>query len=517
MDLTTRPLTLTIFALGGQGGGVVADWLIDVARREHHMVQATSVPGVAQRTGATFYYLEFFPEAALPGDGRRPVMALMPSPGDVDVVVAAEAVEAARAVERGFVTPDRTTLISSSHRVYTIAEKSALGDGRADSSALAAEIERAARRYVAFDMAATAGRTGALISAVLLGAIAGSAVLPFAAETFRATIRATGKSVDRNLAAFDAGMAAARDVVPAPATQEPAIEGMPRAADVSSRAGSAADVARLSAPLAARIEAFPGPLHPLLRLATARLVDYQDTAYAQQYLERVAAVLRCEPDPAGELRLSREAAHRLALWMSFEDTIRVADLKTRSDRAARITAALRGNPNQVVTVTEFMRPRVEEICGTLPAAVGRRLLASPGWRRRLQWFTGDRTITTTSVSGFALLRAIAGLRRWRRGTLRYVEEDARIGLWLAHLTALAARDYGLAVEVAANQRLVKGYGDTQARGWKSFTRLSAAAVRLEGRPGAARTMASLRDAALADEQGRALDRALAELDRAVAA
>ncbi len=131
-------------------------------------------------------------------------------------------------------------------------------------------------------------------------------------------------------------------------------------------------------------------------------------------------------------------------------------------------------------------------------------------------FTGDRTINTSSIGGFALLRAVAGLKRWRRGTLRYREEDARIGDWLSQITALAGRDYGLAVEVAANQRLVKGYGDTHARGWRSFTRLLDAADRLTGRAGSARAMQQLREAALADEHGRALDRALAELDRAVA-
>jgi indolepyruvate ferredoxin oxidoreductase beta subunit len=152
----------------------------------------------------------------------------------------------------------------------------------------------------------------------------------------------------------------------------------------------------------------------------------------------------------------------------------------------------------------------------MPARLGARLLASPGWRRRLARFTGDRTISTTSIGGFALLRAVAGLRRWRRGTLRYQEEEARIRDWLTRLEALVARDYDLAVEVAANQRLVKGYGDTHARGWRSFARLLEVADRLAGRPDAARTMQGLRAAALADEQGYALDRALAELDRAAA-
>jgi indolepyruvate ferredoxin oxidoreductase beta subunit len=514
MDLTRRPVTLMISALGGQGGGVVADWLIEVARRERHVVQATSVPGVAQRTGATFYYLEFFPEAALPADGRRPVMALMPTPGDVDIVVAAEALEAARAVERGFVTPDRTTLIASTHRVYTIGEKSALGDGRADAGRLAAETARSARRYLSFDMAAVAEETGALISAVLLGAVAGAGVLPFGDEAYRDAIRATGKSVDANLTAFEAGATAARTAAarPAPSGSTAGVPG--QAAALASPPG--APVLQLPAALAERIATFPAALRSLLGVAAARLLDYQDAAHVGLYLDRVSAVLGREPEPTGEVRLTRETAQRLALWMSFEDTIRVADLKTRSDRVARIRAGLRASDDQVITVAEFMKPRVEEICGTLPSRLGARLLASPTWRGRLERFTGDRTVTTTSIGGFALLRAVAGLKRWRRSTLRYQEEDARMLDWLARIDALATRDYDLAVEVAANQRLVRGYGDTHARGWRAFTRMLAAAERLAGRPGAAAAMQRLRAAALADEFGTALDRALAELERAAA-
>ena len=256
MDLTRRPVTLMIAALGGQGGGVVADWLIDVARRERHLVQATSVPGVAQRTGATFYYLEFFPEAALPGDGRRPVMALMPSPGDVDIVVAAEALEAARAVERGFVTADRTTLIASTHRVYTIGEKSALGDGRADAGRLAAEVARGARAYLGFDMAAIAEETGALISAVLLGAVAGAAVLPFGDDAYRAAIRATGKAVDANLAAFDAGAAASRAALQCRTATSDVVASGPKHA-IRDADDPPLAVAALPAALVARIDTFP--------------------------------------------------------------------------------------------------------------------------------------------------------------------------------------------------------------------------------------------------------------------
>ncbi len=109
-----RPITIAVVALGGEGGGVLADWIVDLAQHGGYLAQATSVPGVAQRTGATVYYVELFAEAAAQAASREPVLALMPVPGDVDIVLASELMEAARAVERGFVNagPD------APHRLY---------------------------------------------------------------------------------------------------------------------------------------------------------------------------------------------------------------------------------------------------------------------------------------------------------------------------------------------------------------------------------------------------------------
>ncbi|MBS0343923.1 MAG: indolepyruvate oxidoreductase, partial [Proteobacteria bacterium] len=57
----TQPITLLVCALGGEGGGVLTEWLIEAARTSGHAAQSTSIPGVAQRTGATTYYVEVFP------------------------------------------------------------------------------------------------------------------------------------------------------------------------------------------------------------------------------------------------------------------------------------------------------------------------------------------------------------------------------------------------------------------------------------------------------------------------
>lgn len=492
-----RPITFTLAALGGQGGSVVTDWLIAAGRREGYIAQATSVPGVAQRTGATIYYLEFFPRAALPPDGGEPVMGLMPHPGDVDVVVASELMEAGRAVQRGIVTPERTTLIASTHRVYAIGEKTQPGDGRADAAKVAELAAAQARRFLAFDMAQVAEENGAVISAVILGAVAGSGALPFSVQSCREAVRASGLAVEANLAAFDA--AVLRVQQPAAAVAD---------ARAVASATTAPPAARLDA-LLARIDGqFPAAARDTLRAGVQRLVDYQDLAYAELYLQRVQDTCRAAQEAETFGALTEAVARGLALWMAFEDTIRVADLKIRPARMRRLQREVRAAPRQPVHVTEFMTPRVEELCGTLPAALGRRLLRSPRWRRCLEPLTGNRDVRTTTISGFLLLYALAALRRFRRGTLRFQEENARIVAWLELVGRIAGRDARLACELAECQRLVKGYGDTHERGLRNFERVVAAAEALAGRPEAAAAVRGLREAALRDEDGVALEEAL---------
>lgn len=491
-----RPITVTIAALGGQGGGVVSDWLIDTARRAGYVAQATSVPGVAQRTGATIYYLEFFPVSALPADQRRPVFALMPNPGDVDVVIASEIMEAGRAMQRGLVT-DRTTLITSSHRIYAIQEKSHMGDGRADSIPVRDLARARAKQYIEFDMQAMAEANGSVISAAMLGALCGSGVLPFAVEHYLAAIRSSGIEAASSTRTFEAARRAAAG---APgAAMPPAAAVPPEASDLRPF---------LPASLEQRIRTrVPAPAQDTAREGVRRLIDYQDIAYARLYLDRVDAVTAVDHAASNGL-LTEAVARGLALWMSFEDTIRVADLKIRSARVRRVLQEVGPSAGQLVQITEFMKPRVEEICGTLPAGLGAWVLRSKTPRRWLTRLTGGRQIPTSSIGGFLLLYWLAGLRRWRRKTLRYSEEQARIGRWLEIIGRAAPQNSALAVEIANCQQLVKGYGETHERGTASLDAILSDA---EASPqeNAADRVRTLRIAALADDQGIALAKLLA--------
>lgn len=482
--MNPRPLTLTVAALGGQGGGVVLNWMIRVAESAGWLVQATSVPGVAQRTGATIYYLEFHPQPA-PGE-PEPVMALMPSPGVCDLVIAAELMEAVRMVERGIVDAAVTTLVASSHRAYTIDEKSHPVDGRMADSELVAVARSRARKFHLLDLEAIARRHGSVISAAVLGAIAASEVLPFAVNRFEAAITAEGKGVAASLAAFREAYAVVRSP-----------EAMTGETDARETTGKAigVDPGDDNDP---RLESFPVSLRPLLGDALARLTDYQDAGYAAEYLRRVRPFVDVDP------RLAEEVARGLALWMSFEDTIRVADLKTRPDRLLPLMAA---GDSAIAHVTDWLKPRPEEIFGTLPKALGAWARSTPWVSRMVRPFTQGQRIRASAPWGYLLFRMLARLKPLRRASLRYAEEWAGIEDWLERVRRHATVNIELAIEMAACQQLVAGYGDTHANGLRRFNALMTLADSIAPHPDAATRFRRLREVALEDVDGRAFDAA----------
>lgn len=473
-------INIAILALGGQGGGVLTQWVARLGGQKGYRSQATSIPGVAQRTGATIYYVELIPWQS---SDPEPILALMPAKGDVDVVLAFELMEAGRAMIRGFVSPDRTTLIASTHRVYALAEKSVRGNGIANSDTVFSAAERRAKRCIAFDMSAVAEKTGCAISAVVFGALAGSGVLPFVAADYIEAIRTDGKSVDANLAGFHAGFAGSRNPgrgqsrksapVPAPTTD-------------SGRALEARIVNEL-----------PSSSYNMAVEGVRRLVDYQDYAYAHLYLDRLAQ-LRVADSERASWKLTDEAARYLALWMAYDDTIRVADLKVRDTRFQRVRKEVGARNGQLISVTEFMHPRFRELCDTLPRVAGEWLLHSPLAARLLQrFFAKGRFIETTSLFGFLTLSFLASLRRWRRSTLRYADQQLLITSWLELARAAAATDVEAAVEIIRCQRLIKGYGETYDNGLATFNRVVAAYREMKDAPGTAAKIRNLREAALA--------------------
>jgi len=490
-----RPVTLLIAALGGEGGGVLTDWIVSAADACGLPVQSTSIPGVAQRTGATTYYVEIFPTPFVELGGRRPVLALSPGVGDVDVVVASELLEAGRAISNGFVTTDRTLLISSTSRVYLTVEKMQMADGRYDSERLAKAVAQNAAAHLLFDMEAAAKQAGAIVNSVMLGAIAGSGRLPIPAEAFEAAIKRDGKAVESNLRGFRAGLAAAgeRSAVPLP------------------RSGKRAAKPTLAA-LEAEAAALPEPARAIVTEGVRRLVAYQDAGYARLYLDRLKAIT--------EPKLLAETARHLAVRMSYEDVIRVAEAKIDPARFRRIEGEI-GAKDQPYVITEFLKPGIEELCQVLPPRLARAIVAYSDRRGWLGTVYFGMELKTTTVWGYLRFLALAKLHRFRPKSWRYAEEQIAIEAWLARVIAAAKLSGDLALEVAECARLIKGYGDTWKRGSSNYATIEARVIVavLEGRMGIAQgidAIASARTAALLDPEGESLAKALAAIEQQVA-
>ena len=488
--MRTQPITVLIAALGGEGGGVLADWLVDLALRAGHPAQATSIPGVAQRTGATTYYVEIHPQSHAELGGRTPVMSLAPVPGCLDLLVASELLEAVRAIQNGFVSPQRTRLVCSTHRTLTTFEKLAPGDGRYDSGRLLEVARSHSRDCAAFDVDATAREAGTVPSAVLFGAIAASGVLPFDPAAFEEIIRDSGRGVAASLKGFALAFERCR---------------------AAGGALAAVAVPRSGVP---GTQSEPAPAHcvpsgtpDLVALGHARVVEFQDAAYGalfKQRVERLRAVAR-RFGVAGDGELVREGARYLALWMAFDDVIRVADLKSRAARFVRVEKEAGAGPGDLLRIADHLKPGLVELAGLLPAAIADPLLTWESRRRRdgAAPLALPLKLRADSILGFLALRLLGALRPLRRIGKRYAEEQELIEHWLAIVEAAPAIE--VALELVLCGRMVKGYGVTNDRAKENFRFII---NHLKSSDPAAIRRA--REAALAEESGAELDAALSQ-------
>jgi indolepyruvate ferredoxin oxidoreductase, beta subunit len=500
---TSRPITILIAALGGEGGGVLTNWIVAAAGKQGFPVQSTSIPGVAQRTGATTYYIEIVPVPWSELGGRQPVLALSPGIGDIDLVAASELMEAGRTITSGFVTPDRTMMIASTTRAYIVSEKMAMADGRYDPARLEKAIHDHAQTALLIDMERLARASGAMINAVMLGLIAGCGRLPIPAEAFEVAVRDEGKAADANLRGFRAGLDAARGGM-APPVETPEKRGYV----------GTVSLAELEREVAATM---PASARDIAVEGVRRLAAYQDLAYARRYLDRLSAVRAADERAGAAGRLLRETARHLAVRMSFEDVIRVAQAKIAPARFTRIAEELKAAPGEPYAVVEFLKPGIEELCSLLPPRLAKPILVYSEKRGWLGHVYFGMEVKTTSVNGFLRFWLLAKLRRWRPRSHRFHEEQASIESWLGLIAEAAKLSPDLALEVAECARLIKGYGDTHKRGSDNYRMIEQRVIRpvLAGHYPVQHgidAVASARTAALKDPEGESLARCLAEIE-----
>ena len=247
----------------------------------------------------------------------------------------------------------------------------------------------------------------------------------------------------------------------------------------------------------------------MLALGLARVTDYQNRAYGQVYLRRMRQVWQAEAASAGAhgWAVTREMARWLALWMAFDDIIRVADLKSRSTRLERVVKEVRAGPDDLLKVYDHFKPGVPEFAALLPSRWAQRLTA---WDRarvlrgREPWALPLK-IGTHSVGGMLALRGLASLKAWRVYGQRFAHEQLAIEGWLQAVVQGLARHWSLGHELACCGQLIKGYGATNDRGKLHLQHLVGHLAALPDPQAAAQAVAQARAAALQDDAGKALD------------
>jgi indolepyruvate ferredoxin oxidoreductase beta subunit len=430
------------------------------------------------------------------------VFSLNPVPGALDAMVSSELLETARQVGNGLASPDRTFVITSSARLLTTMERMQMADGRVDAAELVKVVQQFSRAHQVFDMNAIAKECGTVVSAVMLGAIAGSGLFPFQRSDYEAVVEAGGRGADASL------------------------RGFAKAFEIVAQGKQKADyLAQVLAPKPSqatngpRIESgvtssFPENVREMFSLGYARLIEYQGKDYADLYVQRLHSVLKAEkeadPQAAHGYATTQEMARWLALWMAFDDIVRVADLKSRASRFTRVQGEVKAGSDDLLKVYDHFKPGVPEFAALLPQSLADKLLA---WDRKrvaggkASWSLPLK-IGTHSVFGMVALRALAGMKWLRVRGSRFALEQRMIEKWLQGVLQGTQRDWQLGHEIALCGRLIKGYGSTNERGKENLLHVLDHLAHGGRADEAAKAIHAAREAALADDAGKALDATL---------
>jgi indolepyruvate ferredoxin oxidoreductase beta subunit len=458
--------------------------------------RATSIGllGLSQRAGTVTYYCE-----AVPGQGKAPITSVFATPGDVDLLIGQEFLELGRLVFGGFAAPG-CSIIGNSTRYLTTMEKMPAEGGIYDSSVIAKAVEGLApeRHYIvdAQRLVTEAGLPMLTSNALLLGAAIASPAFDLPRESFHQAIRDSEVNVKANIAAFDLGYDRVKDgTLPRMMVEGRAVQDGGELA--RQRRGRLPDAKRAAYDkmLTDAVSRYGEKLHMVLAESLYRLIDYQDVAYAEDYLQRLGRMAGRKGADSPQL-LAAYAQH-LGNWMTYEDVARVAQLKTRPERFARIQRDF-GVTTQRYVVTDYLVPDMEQILGGLPRPLARivetvgRLFVSDLDKKKF-----PMRVQTTGAWGHMLMRSIAVLKATRRYSRRYEQEQALLSRWEDVIVKMASKNSRLGILAADAGRLVKGYGRVRQDALTDFW-----AFLEEGLPRVADL--AMTDAEIDDLGGRAL-------------
>jgi uncharacterized protein DUF6537 len=236
-----------------------------------------------------------------------------------------------------------------------------------------------------------------------------------------------------------------------------------------------------------------------------RLIDYQGPSYAQLYVDRLTRFVgRRGVDDA----LYGEIARLMALRMSYEDPIRIAQTKLAGLDAAPDSARARSEDD----VKKF---RLDELIGALPGKVAEPVLGVLEWRGWVHKSVSMR-FSSNNAWGVRRLKAEAMLRRWRLFSVRYAEERIWVERWLHMIDRALVKQPAAASAIVQSASMIQGYGDVYRQGLADWNLIIDSLVKPAfdaalDLPDLAGAIEQARAAAMPDPRQASLKRTIAEI------
>ncbi|MEL0084123.1 MAG: indolepyruvate oxidoreductase subunit beta family protein [Gammaproteobacteria bacterium] len=449
-QVNDRSIRVLIGTVGGQGGGVLSDWLVRGLLNAGWQPQSIGLLGLSQRAGTVIYYLEANPEGDSP-----PILSPFAVPGDVDLILAQEFLELGRLLQGGFAA-ENCHIIANTYRYFGTLEKMPAEGGVFPSE----EIHQAAEAlsdntwlFHAQDMVTEAGLSYLSSNAILLGAVVASPTFNLPAEPFHQAIRDSGSNVGDNIKAFDLGYQMMRDgTLPRAHFKQAEVQDWQQMADERAASLPAGKARQYREALQEARQNLPDALNQTLAEALYQLIDFQHLRYAQDYLKMVGEFSN---DPT----LQAAYAQHLALWMTYEDSPRVAQIKTRRSRFVDLAKEHGLKPGQKMVVEDFLAPDPQQIYGIFPTALAELIRAIGGrLNPNFENISLDMTIKTSSLPGYYTMASLAWMRRFRLSSWRHKQEIDQINHWQQAIRDWQQQAPELAFLAADAGRLIKGYG-----------------------------------------------------------
>jgi indolepyruvate ferredoxin oxidoreductase len=430
------PRTSNVYMMGIGGTGVVTvnQVLGTAALLDGAHVRGLDQTGLSQKGGPVVSHLKI---SDAPHEVSNKIAA-----GEADCYLGFDILVATSPTNLDHARPDKTVAVISTSQVPTGAMVTHTDVQFPETNGLLQSIDRVTRKdenvYLdALGLAEQLFGDHMAANLIALGAAYQAGAIAVSAQAIEEAIALNGVSVAMNTQAFRAGRLAVID----PAALER--ERKPRLGAVSAEPVLSAEARALVDGVGAT-----GELRRLLSIRVPELIEYQDAAYARQYVEFVKRALAAEPD--GRASFSEGVARYLFKLMAYKDEYEVARLHLKSDLAARLAAEY----PEGVAVQYHLHPP---------------MLRALGWKNKIKlgsWFDG----------AFRMLARLKGLRGtaldpFGRAEVRRVER-ALIGEYRALLekamAGLSPESYERAVKLATLPDVIRGYEEIKLRNVQQF-------------------------------------------------